>query len=532
MEKTKKFEWKKHLMPLGMLSIFVVFLLISSYEKLVNAREVDPYILMCIGIMCTLAILVYATYYCLFIKKIAFEKCYLLVGIVMGIIFMFVIPLYNTPDENAHIGFAYHVSNAILGYDKEIEGVPYALRECELNAEVSGVVSQFASRTTYNNVLFNLFKVEGAEGNAVYAAPERAASTYLLHVIPGIGVTIGRLLSWGVVPTLLLGTLFNMLFFVGSAYYAMKKIPFGKMMLASVCLLPMSLQQISSYSYDNTLLAAIMVVFALGLRWGFSSEKIKKSEVAIYCVYSIILVIGKSAVYSFFCLLPIVYKISKDKVQEIWKKYKKFIILICAIGCLVAIILIPIILSILGGTPMEVTAEDGTIIVYENYIQWANEEGYTIKGLLMHPREAFNVLVNTLIVKGDFYLLSMYGYSLGQFQIGIPLVIIMMYAAIGVLSAICIEGKNVLSVNHKVIMTFLVLVSAGLCVLSMWLYWTPRSYGYIEGVQGRYFLPPYVVALFCIGGENFRLKKNIERELLLCNVLIGTIMVFSILRQF
>ena len=69
MEKTKKFEWKKHLMPLGMLSIFVVFLLISSYEKLVNAREVDPYILMCIGIMCTLAILVYATYYCLFIKK-------------------------------------------------------------------------------------------------------------------------------------------------------------------------------------------------------------------------------------------------------------------------------------------------------------------------------------------------------------------------------------------------------------------------------------------------------------------------------
>lgn len=532
MEKAKMFELKKHIVPLCLVSIFVVFLLVTSYEKLVSGQEVDSFLLMSVGIMSLLSVLIYAAYYCVFIKKIAFEKCYLMIGIVMGVIFMFVIPPYNTPDENAHIGFAYHVSNTILGYDKQIEDASYVLRECELNAEVSGEVSQFASRDTYNNMLANLFKIEDAEGNTLYAAPERGTNVYLMHVIPAIGMTIGRLLSWGVVPTILLGTLFNMLFFVGSAYYAMKKIPFGKMILAGVCLLPMTLQQVSSYSYDNALIAATMVVLALGLRWGFSGEEVRKSEMVIYLAYSIVLILGKSAVYSVFCLLPLGYNVSKEKVVDLWRKYKKIIVAIGIIVCIVIIIKIPSVMDVIDGTPMELVAEDGTAVVYENYIQWANSEGYTLKGLITNPRETFNVLLNTLIVKGDFYVFSMYGYSLGQFQIGIPSFIILIYAIISILSAVSVEGKRLLCMKDKTMMIFLALASFGLCLLSMLLYWTPRNYNYIEGVQGRYFLPPYVVALFCIGGENVRLKKNIDRELLLLTVMLGAFMVFSILRQF
>ena len=39
--------------------------------------------------------------------------------------------------------------------------------------------------------------------------------------------------------------------------------------------------------------------------------------------------------------------------------------------------------------------------------------------------------------------------------------------------------------------------SFGLVVLSMWLFWTPLNSKYIEGLQGRYFIPLFVPLCVC-----------------------------------
>lgn len=526
-------EWKGKGIQLAALTLFALFYLVISYLKLWSGKPHDLYFFMTIGIVLVVIMLIYVAYYCLFVKKIAFEKCYLIVGIVFGIFFMVIFPPYSTPDEPTHMGSAYYVSNAIMGYENPVEDDdPLKIRVCELGAWGSGELNQYVSRDGYNITLANLFKIVDESENELVDSTLGHMSPFYAYLIPAIGITIGRLLSWGVVPTAMLGTLFNMLFFVVSSYYAMKKIPFGKMILASYCLLPMTLHMVSSYSYDNPILTSTVVVVALGIRWCFSEHKITTSEVVVYVVYSVLLFSTKGGVYAMFCLLPFLYGFSKEHIKHIWKNYKCQIIVG---GAIVAfswmLLMFPGVKRIILSEGKEVIAETEEV-QYQNYIAWADAEGYTIGGVLSSPKSTIKLLLNTVVEKADYYLMTLYGQALGWFQVGIPYIVIFMYGAIGVLSSLSLDGNRLLTGKDKLIVVFLALMSCGMIVVALLLDHTPITSSCVEGVQGRYFLPPYLACLFCIGGDSFRFKKNMDRELMLANVLLGAMMVLYIMRCF
>lgn len=532
-----KLETKRHIVPMIVVSIFVIAFVLVCCAKVFVTRPIDLWFFMCLAIIVATVILIYAMYYILFIKKDLFHRCYFVVGLTLGIFFMFIIPPYATPDELNHMWSAYFVSNEILGYgDPTAENATLLVRACELNAEVNEELSPYLSRDTYNNMLSNIFKLEDDAGNVIVNSYQLYSTPHILYFIPAIGVTIGRLFSWGVVPTALLATLLNKLFFVFSSTYAIKKIPFGKMIIAGFCLLPMTLQQTSSVSYDNPLLAASIVVIALGIRWACTDASIKKSELIFYLICSIFLVAGKSGVYGAFCILPIIYKCSREKLLEIWRKHKKQIIICFAIFAGVWLVSkgINIVSSMSQPTPevSNPSAVELEAAKYENYIYWAGAEGYTIKYLLMNPVELFHIILNTIILKMDFYISTLYGQTLGWFQIGLPWMVILAYAFIGLVSAFSLDGERFLFIKDKVWIGLFALISCGMCAAAMLLFWTPKGYGYIEGVQGRYFLPPYLACLFCLGGDKVRFRKNIDRELLFITVLLSAVMIFCLLRLF
>lgn len=528
-----RLEWKGKGLQLAALTLFALIYLVVSYVKLWSGKPHDFYFLMTVGIVLAVIVLAYVIYYCLFVKKITFEKCYLIVGIVFGIFFMFLFPPYSTPDELTHMGSAYYVSNAIMGYENPVEDEdPLKIRACELGAWGTGELNQYVSREGYNTTLGNLFKIVDESENVLVDSNLWHLKPFYAYLIPAIGITIGRVLSWGVVPTAMLGSMFNMLFFVFSSYYAMKKIPFGKMILASYCLLPMTLHMASSYSYDNPILASTVVVIALGIRWCFSEHKITTSEVVAYVVYSILLFSTKGGVYAMFCLLPFLYGFSKEQVKHIWKNYKRQIIVG---GAIVAfswfLLMFPEVKRIMLNEQKEVVSETGEV-QYENYIAWADAEGYTLGSLLGAPRSTIKLLLNTVVERSDYYLMTLYGQSLGWFQIGLPHMIIFMYGAIGILSTLSLDGNRFLAGEDKLIVVFLSLVCCAMVIVALLLDHTPITSAYVEGVQGRYLLPAYLACLFCIGGDNFRFKKNMDREILLANVLLGAMMVLYIMRYF
>lgn len=66
-----------------------------------------------------------------------------------------------------------------------------------------------------------------------------------------LGITLGRLLSLGQVLTIYLGRLCNLAFFVLCGWLAVRLAPFGKMAFFGAALLPMTLELVSSLSYDG-----------------------------------------------------------------------------------------------------------------------------------------------------------------------------------------------------------------------------------------------------------------------------------------
>jgi len=526
---------KKHILPLAMISLGAVGYFLFSFAKIVDSPfGMEPVDIMRICVMLAFCALAFVLYYMMRIKKEPLYKSYFVTGVVFGLIFMFIIPPYSTPDELVHIWSAYNVSNDVLGYPEvSEEGMTLVVRACERDAELNQVLSPYMSRDIYNNMLTNIFELADEAENVLVDSREGYSTPKLMHIIPAIGVTIGRLLSWNVVPTLLLGTLFNMLFFVGSSAYAIKKVPFGKAIIACFCLIPMTLQQASSYSYDNPLLAASIVVIALGIKWCFSDEKIETSEIVVYIIYSMFLIAGKSSVYAAFCLLPVMYKFSKERIINIWKNYKTPIIIFIIIAAVLLLgdAIIGIITSI-GAPSVELSAAEvaSDAPVYENYIAWADAEGFTLKYLLTHPVLFVKIIVNTLLYQMDYLIMTLYGQTLGWFQIGMSTWVILLYGVIGLLSTVKTAGEiSAFTAKDRIAVSFVSLISCAMCAMGMLLFWTPRSYTMIEGLQGRYFLPPYLALLFMLRNDNLVVNKNIDNKLLFASVCAGACAVYFLM---
>lgn len=475
-----------------------------------------------------LVIAIIAIFILLFYTKVEFHWCYMVVALVFGFLFMFVIPPYATPDEPMHISTALHISNEILGWETTDEEAVYVARITEIDTKLNA----YLDRNAYNSFFNSLSTPVTDYTETLVDRADSVTGIYSLYTIPAIGVTIGRILSLNGVATILLGTMFNMLCCVGMVTYAIKKIPFAKMVLAGVCLLPISLQQISSFSYDNPLLWATAVVMALGLRWCYGEEKVKKDEIVLYLISSMVLIIGKGGVYFMYILLPFIYKFSKEKLSLIWKKYRVQSILF-AVGIMIVFLrnkIFGVFESIFGSKETAEVVVEQTTEQVGNYISWAGAEGFTVMEFLLNPLKLIKMIYNTMVTYMDFYLGTMIGNSLGWLDISIPWFLVVACIIILFLATIKpVKEKGEMVLVDKLIVDVFAIASCGLCLAAMLILWTPRTVNVILGVQGRYFLPPFMAFLLTLRTSKLQINRNIDRELLYAMCMVGVFVIYYVL---
>ena len=502
---------------------------ITEYSMLIKQSNFiwsnDLYRVLCTVVLIVLVIAIFVFAYFILLKKVEFHWCYMMVALVLGMLFMFIIPPYAVPDEQGHISSSLYLSDKWLGWESQDPISPWVARV----TEIKNGFNPYLSRDVYNNYLNKLAQPLSEEGMVIEDQYEGLPSPYALYFIPSLGITLGRLLALNGTATLLLGRIANLIFFVMMATYAIKKIPFGKMVIAGVCLLPITLQQVSSYSYDNPVMAAAMVATALGIRWCYSDEKTHKNELILYLLSSFILLIGKGGAYSFLIFLPFIYRMSKDKLKTIWEKYKLQTIAFMMVSLF--IILRNQITAIFGSLlPQQEVVVDGAVETTGNIIVWAGAEGYTVGYLLQNPVQLIKILIETAITYGDWCLGTMLGSSLGWLNMTMPWFLIIACLIILLLATIKPEGeKGELTIVDKLIAIAVAVVSSGICAAGMLILWTPKGSQTILGLQGRYFLPTIAVLLLALRTKGIQIKRNIDRELLYANFVVNIFIIFNIL---
>lgn len=135
-----------------------------------------------------------------------------------------------------------------------------------------------------------------------------------------------------------------------------------------------------------------------------------------------------------------------------------------------------------------------------------NVKAIKIKGIIKSPTKLLTLAYNTIEKFGGDYLRGIVGYF-GWFTYQMNDIFIIAYI---LMFAYIITHTSLIKTKRstKVILWLTILITIGGVFLAMYLYWSGLALNYIEGVQGRYFLPIILpILLLFITSKK---KKNID----------------------
>ena len=436
-------------------------------------------------------------WYVTFVKKARLETVFLVTVLFFGLIYNVMLTPYMVPDEEKHIDMAYRYSNDVLGY--ESLGDTACLKRAD-DAEMEFTSSP--SFRNYRNIYHGMFSKVSDDTMVEAEVNSNIEGSILLYLPAVAGMTLARLLGWGTVPMLLLARYLNLAAFAFLTWAGMRRLPFGKTTLFVLALLPVNMQQCTSFSHDAMVHGIVFFYSCLCIRAIFAEEKISGQQMILMELAALFLIYCKSGSYFPLALLPLLIPVVRYRGKK-----EKGMAMIALLGIpLVGFLMrnLSIVTGIMATTAQTSVVETGGGAEYLT--------GYTLGYFLNDPIELVYMLVNTVFDKGGFYLESLVGYQLGWVEIETSVIVVLLFWFLLFLSVCDTEGSQIqICKGQRAWMFLLCAGSTGLILLGMLLQWTPMGYVSIEGVQGRYFLPFMLVLLTACKNKFILLRRRIDR---------------------
>ena len=231
-------------------------------------------------------------------------NAFVLIVLLFGLISLFT----SYPPSNGDEGFHMAKSYSVFSETSPKETSEKRLREIELTA--ISQPKQISIRNFYSEKIDSLAN-DGIKFN-VSTDQNLTLKIDVGHLVPAIGLLLGRLFypSYGVM--LLSARLFNLIFFVGGMYLIFRRAKFDHLIFLMIFTVPF-MQKIASPSYD---IFAFLAVAAFGTNFLYLSQLKKVSDVrredVVYTLMTIALILLTKLNYIFalpvLLGIPIVYK--------------------------------------------------------------------------------------------------------------------------------------------------------------------------------------------------------------------------------
>lgn len=439
-------------------------------------------------------------YYYYSVQKITLVGLFTALLIVNGFFCSILFIPFTVPDEQFHFGQAYLFSNWILSIPNSDSSLvmrldDYALLSSNIFSISSDAYADFINRASLissnNDLTLTQYNVE----LDINSDPPQ------LRILPALGITLGRLLGLGAIPTFYLGRLFNFTFFVMCSYWSVRIIPYGKQILICICLLPITLHIASSYSYDATILGLSFLLIAQSTKIFCTNTKFSKTD--LFIIVAICVLITPCKIIYSLILIPFLFIPSnkfRSKKQSIIFK----ILIICLASAYIAITSIAR-FDFFNATP-DLSPNPDTR---------GSQEGtfYKLENITSDPLGFVEIILNTINEKSSSYITQLLGGSLGWFQSNIqaPLLFVLSYFLI--LTSTLIKQpyeKRYIPTKIRVLYFVVFCAISFLIMLSMYLGWTFNSENVINGIQGRYFLPVLPILLLALKPRLIYSRINIS----------------------
>ncbi|NQU31862.1 MAG: DUF2142 domain-containing protein [Bacteroidetes bacterium] len=394
------------------------------------------------------------------------EKLYLFFSISFGLLFLTISPPITGPDEGGHFYRSYQISQG--NFFKVNQTVPKSLQTILHRGFL------YPNKKTSIDSILSLHKI-------ILQPEEKINSWTYDPVIPYIpqamGIAVGRIMNVPPTGLLYLGRLFNLLVSILILYTAIKTTPIGSWIFFLISLMPMSLYLMASLSHDGMTISLSFLLIALLLKYALNNTQILKIRQVYFLFFiAILLALCKPPYFLtgiLFLLIPV------KRIGSLKKYITTFIIFM--------------------------------VILMTTYPAW-----YSIRGLLttiplMHlplvyfqfgaPNPQIMFLLSNIfefiqlmftdifIHHRDLYLTSFYA-NFGLLELPLPKMMVLTFLGLTLLTTIVTPTININLSWWKKFCIFLVFIGCVVMIeVAAYLYFTPGGVSFINGVQGRYFIP-------------------------------------------
>lgn len=408
------------------------------------------------------------------------EQFFLCSVIPLALIYLTLMLPWSAPDTDSHYRTTYRYSNIFLGYEPKDEWME--------RADDSAIYMQMYGMSNpdvqdYTSVFKSVSgKVEHSEDVMTTCYSYMNCYSILNYLPQVIGITIGRLLGLGTILMIYLARIMIVIAYILACYHAIKIAPVGKIMFATIPLLPMSLMLSNTFSYDAMVIISTLCFVASILRLYHEKE----NKFALFETMFWIFVIGGVKGGGYLILLPLVMVLATKDL----KKSLKLIIPIVLSG-ISSVVLFDIVLI---GRPM---------------FQLGNGNGgkMTASFALAEPLKYLHMLMQTYLQDIDMLAIDMGGTLLGWREPTIPYVFIAGLMLIIGVYAIYEADQLQLKNMDKWIFGAILLIELVFTPM-MLLSWTPIGSLKVEGLQGRYYLPTLILIFLLF--TKFKLHNDVE----------------------
>lgn len=446
-----------------------------------------------LGVHCLITILLIIVILIVFIcqiKEVQIYKIFIPVSILLGCVYLFVVPVLGTFDEQVHLeNILYHTSlifedDIQEDIDNDAEHLSFITRKEYVDYLM--ILKDWAPSpqkyVKYENLGENCFN---AEEKAEFQLTTSILSPSYLYLPQIVGATIAYVFNCNLFTLVFIAALSNLLFYVIIISYSIKQIPFGKEMFFLLAICPSAIKSAASLSYDGFIncLAFLLISYIIKMVY---SEKIDRKDLLIAAVIFVVLSPCK-LVYIFmgffFFMLPIRQKAGKGYFKEI----------LC-IG--------------LGAALMLVVVQFNNIRSLMNRSQGVvmspfGEESYSYLDIIRQPKAIIKLFVFT--ITRDLGDIVAKAFARIQY-IEYPLFLIMGLVCC-IIMVLFYSKKIIFTRKNKIVSvgTIFIVVSA---LFTSAIAWTKKTSISLMGVQGRYFIPILPICFLLLKSYMKNSKEN------------------------
>ena len=432
-------------------------------------------------------------------KQWKIEKIFLVIGLPIGLIFTFALPISCAPDEVSHFYRIYEITGGTMVSATTEEGEIGSYQNANLPATIDNLER---GNVHYGQVIDN-FSIRADNEEEVFVVTSAYGYNILSYLPHVTGMWIGKTIGLPILGAAYLAKIFHLLTCITLIYFALKLIPFLKKALFFIAFLPITIQSMSSLSADGFIICVSLLFISYVLHLIYSEKNIISKKQLAYILLLCIFISLSKVVYAPLCFL--LFAIPKEKFGNTKIKLMSIFLL--------GIITFAILLLWIMVMPS---------------MQSVSDTGAQISSIIHNPFKYFAILINSLSQNGPMYLHGILGRYLEWFDVVLsPLYVI----ASGIIFVVmCVKNHEQFTVNKSLryLSIAILALTATMTFTIMYIQWTKVGETVIDGVQGRYFLPEaLLIALVCLPTTKPSSKKQLPIKAESHNYYLYTFIVFE-----